>query len=202
MTEIVNVLVADGTHLRRGGSTKGDADAPNVITNLSEDWYAALAQCAGQDVAEDGASNYWWVLIETPYGRGWVSSTCIKGGGGGGPLDGLMTAPTVYESPATDTATTIHVVSAGAQLYRGGSTRSEPWYQPVQIPGGPVSARGQCGGEDFDIGSQFNFRWVYVTGPGHAAGWVSAVQIREGGNDDPIPGVPSFPTVFAIPQGL
>lgn len=195
------VPVAAGTNLRWGGSTEGDVDAPNVIGTLRAGDYTALVQCAGQDVTEGADSNYWWVLLDTYLGRGWVSAVRILEGGNDEPIKNVTTAVTVYDFPGSDQATTVHVVSGGAQMYRGGSTRSEPYEPPVQVPAGPYPAQAQCGGEDVTIGTQHNFRWVLVNTP-QGSGWISAVQVREGDNGAPVPGVPAFPTVFSLPPDL
>lgn len=203
MSEFRTVPVTAGTTLRWGGSTEGDQDASNVIGVLPKDDYVALVQCAGQDVKDNhGNFNYWWVLIDTHLGRGWVSAVRISEGGNNEPIHGVAMAATVFEFPGSDMPSpTVHVVSSGAPMYLGGSTRSEPSYAPISVPAGPYRAFAQCGGEDVEIGGQHNFRWVHISTP-QGAGWVSAVLIKEGPNGGPIPGVAKFPTVFSTPPDL
>lgn len=210
MSEFRTVPVLKGTTLRLGGSTKGDQDEPNVISppeGLPKHDYLAYVQCAGQDVDVKNALghrvfNYWWVLIETPFGRGWVSAVRIAEGGNNDKIDRVDPAATACETPGSDIPTpVVHVVSTGAPMYLGASTRSEPSYEPVPVPAGPYHALAQCGGEDVTVGDQHNFRWVQLSTP-YGVGWVSAVYLEEGPNGGPIPGVWKVPTVFSAPPDL
>lgn len=91
----VNVeVVANGTNVRRGGSTQGP---DNIIGAIDRGTYAANVQCAGGEVVEaSGARNFWWVQLVTPVGTGWVCATRIATGGNDQPIPGVPTAPTVF----------------------------------------------------------------------------------------------------------
>lgn len=205
MSEFRTVPVMAGTNLRRGTSTKSDPGEDNIMgLPLRKDDYLALVQCAAQDVKPDKATfNYWWVLIDTPQGRGWVSAVRITEGDNNQAITGVNKAVTVYEAPWTDgPTTTVHVVHEGAPVYLGGSTRSDPSYAPTRILAGPCQALVQCGGQDITFQGQSNFRWVLIETPDGGFGWISAVYLTEGPNHGPIPGVPSVPTVNSGPPDL
>ena len=90
----------------------------------------------------------------------------------------------------------------GGKVRRGGSTLGDQDNAVGHVGGGDiVTALVQCAGEKVDIGPK-NFWWVLIeTGP-DSVGWVSAVLIDEGGDNEPIDEVPIAPTVFARPPDL
>jgi hypothetical protein len=95
-----------------------------------------------------------------------------------------MTVPSSVAVPVAD----------GAQLRRGVSTKG-PDNVLATLPAGDYPALAQCAGEEVVIPSgATNYWWVKITA-GDATGWVSAVEITEGGNDAPIAGVVEAPTV-------
>jgi len=204
MGEFRDVPVSGGTNLRRGVSTKGDQDAGNVIGVLKKNDYTALAQCTGERVDQHNPDifNRWWVLLETPLGRGWVNAVRIAEGDNDKPIDGVPKVATVFDGPDTPGAVaTVHVVSGGATLRSGGSRQSDPDNAFGSIPAGSYRALAQCGGQEITIGSQSNFRWVLLETP-HGPGWVSAVLIKEGPNGGRIPHVRLIPSVASIPPDL
>lgn len=198
------VPVVGGTTLRRGVSKKGDEDESNVIGTLAKDDYTALAQTTGQWVDEHGDTNFWWVLIDSPLGRGWVSAIQIDEGENDKPIQGVNPVVSVFDPAGTDSPTPVHVVSGGATLRRGGSTHTtfDLDNKIGHIPAGPYSAYEQCGGQDITIDGQSNFRWALLDTPQHGWGWVSAVLLAEGINNGPIPGVAKVQTVSSIPPDL
>ena len=88
----------------------------------------------------------------------------------------------------------VNVFKNGTNLRRGGSTRGPDNVISV-INAGNFEALYQCAGQDVTEGSNFNFWWVKIV-VGSQQGWVSAVRIATGGNNDPIPGVEQRPTQF------
>jgi hypothetical protein len=89
------VPVGAGARLRRGVSTKGP---DNVLASLVAGDYAALAQCAGEEVViSTGARNYWWVKIDANGTTGWVSAVEILEGGGDAPIADVPQVPTVND---------------------------------------------------------------------------------------------------------
>ena len=52
-----------------------------------------------------------------------------------------------------------------------------------------------------DVGPK-NFWWVLIETGQNSVGWVSAVLIDEGGDNESIKDVPIVPTVFALPPDL
>jgi hypothetical protein len=102
-------------------------------------------------------------------------------------------------SQATDTlpdltGTSTVPVGANTRLRRGVSTKGIP-NLVATLPAGNYPAYEQCAGEEvvLDNGAR-NFWWVRIAALGFT-GWVSAVAVLEGGNDQPIPNVPQVPTV-------
>ena len=92
MTTKVTVY-QEGARLRRGGSRRGP---DNVIKTIHKGEYEALYQCTGQDVTENGHSNWWWVKIKAGGDEGWVSATLITQGGENKPVPGVEERPTVF----------------------------------------------------------------------------------------------------------
>jgi hypothetical protein len=85
-------------------------------------------------------------------------------------------------------------VADGAQLRRGVATRG-PDNVLATLTAGDYPALAQCSGEEVVIPSgATNAWWVKVTA-GDVTGWVSAVEILEGADNAPIPGVAEVPTV-------
>lgn len=197
------VKVFTPTHLRRGGSSKGP-DNLVIPELLPAGEYEALVQCAGQDVTDPAIGhNYWWVQIATPWGTGWVTAVHIATGGDDEPIPGVDTGSTRFSSldyPPSAIAhrPLVHVYRATA-LRAGGSTRSDPdnLVQPELLPARQYHALEQCAGEEVVVGSDRNFWWVLVAAPS-GLGWITAVDIATGGNDEPIPdpGIVRNPTVF------
>jgi hypothetical protein len=85
-------------------------------------------------------------------------------------------------------------VGANTRLRRGVSTKGVP-NLVATLPAGSYPAFEQCSGEEVTLtdGAR-NFWWVRITALGFT-GWVSAVAVLEGGNDEPIANVPQVPTV-------
>jgi hypothetical protein len=213
MSEFRTVPVLGGTNLRLGGSTKGDVVHDNIIGphfGVAKGRYRALVQCAGEDVeevvGERTNTNFWWVLIETPLGTGWVSAVRIAEGGNDEPIDGVTKAATVFHGrgPASHEHKKVLIVPGGATLRWGGSTKSDPDNATGTVARGGVTypALVQCAGEEVTIGRSIqNFWWVLINTP-DGLGWVSATLIDEGGNDEPIDDVPITRTEFARPPDL
>jgi hypothetical protein len=84
---------ADGVHVRKGVSHL--SDPANSIGTINSDEYTAIKQCAGGQVDEDGYRNFWWVQLDTPVGRGWVSAVYISTGGNQQPIPTVSKAATV-----------------------------------------------------------------------------------------------------------
>ena len=97
-------------------------------------------------------------------------------------------------SATTQTAPPTVPVAAGTTLRKGASTQG-----PNNIIGQPLAkgsypALAQCAGGAVTEGGAVNFWWVKIDTP-QGTGWVSAVRVLVGGNNEPIPGVPQVPTV-------
>lgn len=90
----------------------------------------------------------------------------------------------------------VTVFKRDTNLRSGGSTRGPN--NLLEVLGLPAVyvALEQCTGQDVVEGDDRNFWWVRMD-TGTRTGWVSAVRIKEGGNDEPVPGVPQSPTRFA-----
>jgi hypothetical protein len=207
VSEFRKVPVLDGTTLRRGGSTKSDPS--NIIgqpRSLRKGDYTAFVQCAGQEVGDqDEPHNNWWVLIDTPLGRGWVSATRIDEDGNDERIEGVNTAATVFEVEVpTGHHRRLPIVPGGGRVRSGGCTKGDPDNVIGSVGGRDiVTALVQCAGEEVgDRNEPHNFWWVLIETGENSVGWVSAVLIDEGGNDQPIDNVPTAPTVFALPPDL
>lgn len=96
------------------------------------------------------------------------------------------------------TTVDVEVIKNGTNVRRGGSTKGQPDNIIGAINRGTYSAHVQCAGEEIVEGSVRNFWWVQLATP-VGVGWVSATRIGTGGNDQPIPGVPTGRTVFGDP---
>jgi hypothetical protein len=103
-----------------------------------------------------------------------------------------MTTATDSAATANFTGTSVPV-AANANLRRGVSTKGVPNVIAV-LPAGNYPALEQCGGEEIVIGNARNFWWVKILAAG-TSGWVSAVEVLEGDNDQAIANVPPVPTV-------
>ncbi|RTL66150.1 MAG: hypothetical protein EKK42_18555 [Pseudonocardiaceae bacterium] len=84
----------NGTNVRRGGSTKGSPD--NILGAIDAGDYNAIGQCAGEQITEGENTNFWWVLLDTPVGQGWVSAVRINLGGNDQPIPGVPSGPTHF----------------------------------------------------------------------------------------------------------
>ena len=206
MTGFRKVPVLAGTNLRRGGSTMGGPDHDNIIGKefgVAAGEYTAFVQCAGQQVGpENGPHNFWWVLIETPQGTGWVNATRIDEGGNNEPIKDVTRAATVFD---VDVPGGFHrkvpVVPGGGRVRRGGSTLGDQDNVIGHVNGGDtVTALVQCAGEKVDEGPK-NFWWVLIETE-DGVGWISAILIDEGGDNESIKDVPIAPPVFARPPDL
>jgi hypothetical protein len=83
----------------------------------------------------------------------------------------------------------VHVFKDGTNLRQGGYIRrkdSDPDNVIAVIPSGFYQAHYQCGGSDVKESNGLN-----------GDGWVSAVRIATGGDNEPIPGVETRATAFA-----
>ena len=92
MSTVVTVF-QNGTNVRRGGSTQGPN---NVMGSIDKGSYNALVQMAGGEVVQGSTRNFWWVLLETPVGTGWVSAVRIDSGGNDQPIPNVHQAPTTF----------------------------------------------------------------------------------------------------------
>jgi hypothetical protein len=194
-----------GTNLRRGGSTKGEPD--NLIGSIPAGKYTAIAQAAGQRVWDDDDrnTNFWWVLlIDTPRGTGWVSAVRVAEGGNDEVIEGVRTIATVFEAAVpAGPHRRVPIVRSGDWIRRGGSTLGRPDNTVAQIGGGGTqTALVQCAGEAVVVGSGEhrveNFWWVLIDTP-QGRGWINAVRINEGRDNEKIDRVPVARTVFARP---
>ena len=88
----------------------------------------------------------------------------------------------------------VNVFKNGTNLRSGGSTQG-PNNVIAVINAGTYEALYQCAGGNVTEGSNVNFWWVKIVA-GSQQGWVSAVRIATGGNNEPIPGVEQRRTVF------
>jgi len=70
-----------------------------VIGVINAGEYLAFVQCAGEEVEERPYKNNWWVLLDTPVGKGWVSAVRIKTGRNDQPIPGVSTAATIFSVP-------------------------------------------------------------------------------------------------------
>ena len=94
-----------------------------------------------------------------------------------------MTSPTV---PIT--------VGPNAHLRRGVSHVNPVDNVIAILPEGPYAAEVQCTGESVTEAGATNNWWVRITANGQT-GWISAVTVLEGGDNEPIPGVENVATV-------
>ena len=204
MAGLRKVPVLGGTNLRHGGSTQGDPD--NVIGSIQAGEYLASMQAAGQRAwsqpPDRGATNFWWVLIDSPRGPGWVSATRIAEGGNDQPIRDVQTVATVFEAPVpSGPHRSVPIVPGGGRIRRGGSTLGRPDNVVATIGGGGTHpALVQCAGEAVVIGQAENFWWVLIDTP-QGRGWINAVLINEGRNNERIDRVPVARTTFGTPQG-
>ncbi|MBP2368486.1 hypothetical protein [Pseudonocardia parietis] len=88
-------------------------------------------------------------------------------------------------------------VAAGTNLRRGVSVLGPANIIGAPLPAGSYTALGQCAGGSVTEGNAVNFWWVKISASTHRDGWVSAVRVLEGGNNEPIAGVAELPTVQA-----
>jgi hypothetical protein len=88
----------------------------------------------------------------------------------------------------------VHVFNSGTNLRRGGSTRG-PNNVIRPINAGHYEALHQCAGQDVTESGHSNHWWVKIVAGGDQ-GWVSAVRIAGGDDNEPIKDVPQRPTVF------
>jgi hypothetical protein len=97
-----------------------------------------------------------------------------------------LTAPTV----------TVTIINTDTNVRTGGSTRG-PDNKIAVLQKGPVQALYQCTGEEVSQSTGRNFWWVKVLIPqSDGAGWVSATNIKESGDNEKVKDVPERPTVF------
>jgi len=87
----------DGVNVRRGVSHR--SDPANDIGKINSGEYNAIKQCAGGQVdlkpEEGGYRNFWWVQLDTPVGRGWVSAVFITTGDNQQPVPDVPKVATV-----------------------------------------------------------------------------------------------------------
>jgi hypothetical protein len=201
--DLRKVPVMGGTNLRLGGSTQGEPD--NAIGSIPAGNYTAIAQAAGQRVWDDQHrnTNFWWVLIDTPRGPGWVSAVRITEGGNDEKIRGVETIATVFEAPVpAGPHRSVPIVPGGGRIRRGGSTLGQPDNVVAGIGGGVTyPALVQSAGEAVVIDRAENFWWVLIDTP-QGRGWINAVLINEGGNNQKIDRVPTARTVFGRPHGV
>lgn len=99
-------------------------------------------------------------------------------------------------SPTTAPPRTVPV-AAGTNLRRGVSVQGPGNIIGAPLPAASYTALGQCAGGSVQEGNAVNFWWVKISTSTHGDGWVSAVRVLEGGNNEPIAGVTELPTVQA-----
>ncbi len=106
-----------------------------------------------------------------------------------------MSQPTITpDAPITIAPIRDVPVAANTHLRRGVSAQGVP-NVVATLPAGEYRALEQCTGELVTLADgAHNMWWVRIT-TGGLVGWVSAVAVLEGGNDEPIAGVPQVPTV-------
>lgn len=88
----------------------------------------------------------------------------------------------------------VHVFKNGTNLRRTGQILSDNVIGSVNA--GDFEALHQCNGDRVTEGSNTNTWWVKIKA-GSLQGWVSAVRISTGGNNQPIPGVGQQPVEWA-----
>jgi hypothetical protein len=106
----------------------------------------------------------------------------------------------IQEVPVS-TVNTVPVFE-GAELRRGVSADGGPEVDNLKdvLPKGDYPALAQCmGGRYVDEHHHHNFWWVLLDTP-YGRGWVNAVWIDKGGENEPIPGVKHIATVFERPE--
>ncbi len=82
--------------------------------------------------------------------------------------------------------THVHVFKNGTNLRLAGLLENDNIIAVVNA--GTYEALHQCVGDKVTEGNDTNTWWVKIVA-GNLQGWVSAVRIQEGGNNEPIPGV-------------
>jgi hypothetical protein len=82
--------------------------------------------------------------------------------------------------------TSVHVFKNGTNLRRAGLLESDNIIAVINA--GTFEGLHQCVGDKVTEGNDTNTWWVKIVAGNHQ-GWVSAVRIKEGGNDEPVPGV-------------
>jgi hypothetical protein len=91
----------------------------------------------------------------------------------------------------------VNVFKDGTNLRAGGyrARPGDPDNVLKVISAGFYEALYQCAGQDVTEGDDKNYWWVKIVA-GDKRGWVSAVRIKTGVNDKPIPGVEVRRTEF------
>lgn len=103
-----------------------------------------------------------------------------------------MSQATNTQSDSTGTITV--PIGANTRLRQGVATRGVPNVLTT-LPAGNYVAYQQCAGEEVVLpDGAHNYWWVQIAA-GNYTGWVSAVAVLEGGNDEAIPNVPEVPTI-------
>jgi hypothetical protein len=82
--------------------------------------------------------------------------------------------------------TDVHVFKNGTNLRLAGLLEDDNIITAINA--NTYQALHQCVGDRVKEGDDTNTWWVKIVA-GSRQGWVSAVRIKEGGNDQPIPGV-------------
>jgi hypothetical protein len=95
-------------------------------------------------------------------------------------------------------ATKVNVFKNGTNVRSGGfrpRNPGDPDNVVTTVDAGMYEALYQCAGQDVTEGNDRNYWWVKIRA-GNREGWVSAVRIRSGVNDRPVPDVEVRPTAF------
>jgi len=90
--------------------------------------------------------------------------------------------------------TDVHVFKNGTNLRRSGLLRHDNIITSINAD--TYKALHQCEGDKVTEGHDTNTWWVKIVAGSHQ-GWVSAVRIKEGGNNEPVPGVATQPVEWA-----
>jgi hypothetical protein len=130
------------------------------------------------------------------------SARCAEGGNDQR-IEGVATAATVFDVEVpTGFHRKVPIVQGGGRVRSGGSTMGDPDNVAGSVGSEDiVTALVQCAGQDVDLGPK-NFWWVLIETGEDSVGWVSAVLIDEGADNQPIKDVPIAPTVFSWPPDL
>jgi hypothetical protein len=94
----------------------------------------------------------------------------------------------------------VYVYENGTNVRMGGAIPRKDTDDPDNVVAvinkGHYRALYQCAGQDWTEGNYSNYWWVKIEYAPGKQGWVSAVRIQGGDNDQPIKNVDLRPTAF------